>query len=98
MTLDEAIIHAEKVAKEEIVKGNLLGNYSGSFYTGHKDMCEKNAAEHRQLVEWLKLLKEILDSGDCNECGIRKVCNILPKLGELVRYNCPMFVSMEKLK
>lgn len=57
MTLEEAILHCEEVAREEIVKGNLLGNYSGSFYTGNKDKCERCASEHRQLAEWLNELK-----------------------------------------
>lgn len=43
MTLEEAIMHAEEVAC--------------SLET--KDKCNKCAAEHRQLAEWLKELKEL---------------------------------------
>jgi len=43
MTLEEAIMHAEEVAC--------------SLET--KDKCDKCAAEHRQLAEWLKELKEL---------------------------------------
>ncbi len=57
--------------------------------------CISCANEHRQLAEWLKLLKRILESGDCNGCGIKKVCNVRPEWGEQVRYNCPMFVREE---
>lgn len=43
MTLEEAIQHAEEVACD-------LEN---------KDKCDKCAAEHRQLAEWLKELKKL---------------------------------------
>ncbi len=52
--------------------------------------------EHRQLADWLKILKIILDSGNCNTCAIRKHCNVVPELGKMVRYNCPMFVRKEE--
>lgn len=80
MTLDEAIIHAEEVADRCSV-------------TDGDRRCEQ---EHRQLADWLKLLKRILDSGDCNECGIEKYCQVAPPLGEQVRYNCPLFVRKEQ--
>ena len=72
MTLDEAIIHCEEMADRCAVTDGNL-------------KCEQ---EHRQLAEWLKLLKQILDSGDCNECAIQKMCNVRPEWGEQVRYNC----------
>lgn len=86
MTLDEAIIHCEEVVKEKQRKADVLP------YDQPLLDCVKCAAEHRQLAEWLKLLKRILDSGDCNECGIKKYCMVVPRLGEQVRYNCPLFV------
>lgn len=57
MTLEEAIEHAEKVAEE---------NEKISLYTPVEfipadlsiEQCQKCAAEHRQLVEWLKILKK----------------------------------------
>lgn len=54
------------------------------------------ADEHRQLYQWLKLLKRIMASGNCNECGIEKYCQVVPPLGEQVRYNCPLFVRKEQ--
>lgn len=80
MTLDEAISHCEEVADKCAV-------------TDGDRKCER---EHRQLAGWLKLLKRILDSGDCNECGIKKYCQVVPPLGEQVRYNCPLFVRKEQ--
>lgn len=64
MSLDEAILHAEEVATEQEC---LMGRYdaaSGYARSGNESIrtesakkCEKCAAEHRQLVEWLKILK-----------------------------------------
>lgn len=62
MTLDEAIIHCEEVA--EFSDRECMYE---RFY-GEKEMKRKCAEEHRQLAEWLKLLKRILDSGGCNDC------------------------------
>lgn len=39
----------------------------------------------------LKLLKDIQESGCCNDCHIKKYCKYKPKLGEQVRYNCPFY-------
>ena len=50
--------------------------------------------DFRQLAEWLKALKEIWDSGDCNDCRNRG-CLYKPKLGHLVRYNCPFYRKRE---
>lgn len=91
MTLDEAIIHAEEIAKRcELHMCEFPDQlaYVEKFYD-----AEKCAEEHRQLADWLKLLKRILDSGDCNDCGIKKVCQIKPNYGEQVRYNCPLYVK-----
>lgn len=49
--------------------------------------------DFRQLAEWLKALKEIWDSGDCNDCRNGQ-CEWRPKLGHLVRYNCPHYVGI----
>ena len=39
----------------------------------------------------LKLLKSIIDSGDCNICKNKYDCPIVPKPGESVRYNCAFY-------
>lgn len=46
--------------------------------------------KHRkeQVADWLKALKEIWDSGDCNDCLHQHNCTIRPQLGQLVRFNC----------
>lgn len=93
MTLDEAIIHCEDIVKEcniHLLRFPEQLAYKEKFYD-----AKSCAEEHRQLVDWLKLLKRILDSGDCNDCGIKKVCQIKPNYGEQVRYNCPLYVKEE---
>lgn len=69
MTLDEAIKHAEEVAedketraKECIVKANSnnewLFDYEVRKLNEESVSCAECAAEHRQLAEWLKELKQ----------------------------------------
>jgi sugar-specific transcriptional regulator TrmB len=59
MTLDEAIKHADEVAKEQ--------EKDEQFYTmsrpdkERRDSCRKCAEEHRQLAEWLKNYKQLLE-------------------------------------
>ena len=59
MTLDEAIRHAEEVAMDNINRANILWD------SKEKARCKECAADHRQLAEWLKELKEYREqSGD----------------------------------
>lgn len=90
MTLEEAIKHCKEVVEK----------YDELYRIGRteweKITCRECAEEHRQLAGWLKLLKRILDSGDCNTCAsFHSQCRYAPRLGEQVRYNCP-FYSNEK--
>lgn len=86
MTLEEAIKYCEEVVKQHERKRMLT--------SVTLEAC-RYADEHYQLAQWLKLLQRILDSGDCNHCGIRKMCRAIPNFGEQVRYNCPLFVKEE---
>ena len=85
MTLDEAIKHCEEVAEEKEKQASWLWRKEGNPNYESRKECAK---EHRQLAEWLKALKEIWNSGDCNDCLHSKNCTIRPKLGQMVRYNC----------
>lgn len=84
MTIDETIKYCEEVAER-------LEGKDGYAYTD--STCDECAKEHRQLAEWLKCLKEIWDSGDCNDCRNGQ-CEWKPKLGQLVRFNCPHYVGV----
>ena len=57
MTLEEAIKHAEEVA-EEHTKYNRYGGFEG---------CDECAEEHRQLAEWLKDYKRLLEQQPCED-------------------------------
>lgn len=87
LTLEQTILHCEAVADEQRTQAQ--------FYFDRVDFdksiaCAQKASEHKQLADWLKCLKEIMDSGSCNDCeyGKKGYCGIEPKAGELVRYNC----------
>ncbi len=58
MTIDEAIKHAEEVAKEKESEAEDL-EYSKLDWKYEANQCSKCAAEHRQLAEWLKQLQKI---------------------------------------
>ena len=85
MTLDEAIHREESLAYSFGERYKRLGEPVGDL--------QELEAEHRQLAEWLKALKEIWDSGDCNDCRNGQ-CEWKPKLGQLVRFNCPHYVGV----
>lgn len=56
----------------------------------HAEECAK---DYNRLVEYLKALAEIWNSGDCNVCRNGQ-CEWKPELGQLVRYNCPHYVGV----
>lgn len=79
MTLDEAIKHAEEVAIEEDKLCKRYDDASGYTRSHNEEIrtsdaknCEKCAAEHRQLAEWLKDYKRLLEqepkTGHCKDC------------------------------
>ena len=60
MTLDEAIKHAEEVAEEKESEAQDL-EYSKLDWKHEANRCSKCAEEHRQLAEWLKDYKRLLE-------------------------------------
>ena len=91
LSIDEAIKHCYEVAETEEQK---YKDWKGDYPHLKKiDSCLECAKEHRQLAEWLKALKEIWDSGCCNDCRNGQ-CEWKPKLGQFVRYNCPHYVGI----
>lgn len=55
MTLEEAIIHAEKIAEVELDARSYALEWRDNE---EAEKCQKCADEHRQLAEWLKILKK----------------------------------------
>lgn len=95
MTIEKTIEYYEEKAKElennakSYPRPNKTIKGSGKKYNAYI----KRATEYRQLASWLTTLKEIWDSGDCNNCRNSK-CEWKSKLGQLVRYNCPHYVGV----
>lgn len=58
MTIDEAIRHCEEVAWENDRKAMCVEE---AYQTTEQQNCEQCAADHRQLAEWLRELKELRD-------------------------------------
>ncbi len=70
MTLDEAITHCEEVAEEKDKSVELCRAVKATEDLITK--CEDCAEEHRQLAEWLKDYKRLLEqepkTGHCKDC------------------------------
>lgn len=59
MTIDEAISHAIEVAEQNETQADKIGRQLiGSAIDKYATDCRECAADHRQLAEWLKELKE----------------------------------------
>ena len=59
MTIDEAIKHCEEVAEEQERKAQCMGRqFVGTAMANYQNGCFECAADHRQLAEWLRELKE----------------------------------------
>ena len=75
MRLEQAIKHAEEVASEQECLMSRCDAASGYARSGNESIrtesakeCEKCAAEHRQLVAWLRELQERRESDSCDGC------------------------------
>lgn len=42
------------------------------------------------IFDCLTALRNILETGDCNNCKVKN-CIYKPKVGQMVRYNCPFY-------
>ena len=43
------------------------------------------------ILDTLMAYRRITEKGCCNDCDMRTKCAWVPKLGEIVRYNCPFY-------
>lgn len=105
MTLDEAIEHAEKVAKGQEESAEMWHSYPESHYANHLaqkayDNCKKCSEEHRQLAEWLQDYKRLLEQEPCEDAISRQaVIDIVKDMRDLVREDvlCDAIKSIQKL-
>lgn len=56
---------------------------------------KESAGQQWFIADCLRSLLEIFESGNCNECG-NVGCPFLPKVGALVRFNCPHYIKKEQ--
>lgn len=47
------------------------------------------------ILDSLMALRDIYESGCCNDCWKVKGCEYVPKVGQMVRYNCPFYERRE---
>lgn len=47
------------------------------------------------ILDALIAYRNIVESGNCNECGAKNICKYVPKTGEQARYNCPFYEKKE---
>lgn len=78
LSLDDAIIHAEEVARENEEYCFQEGGQEGYFYEGAEWDIKKCAAEHRQLAEWLKDYKRLLGAIENIRAEINKLDDLNP--------------------
>lgn len=87
MTIDEAIQHCEEVAKEQDKLCKRYDDASGYTRSHNEDIrttdakkCAECAEEYRQLAEWLKGYKRLLEQEPCEDAVSRQA--VLEKLHE----------------
>ena len=54
------------------------------------DKLNKTISDVAYILDSLILLRQIQQTGDCNICA-NKECEHKPKVGQMVRYNCPFY-------
>lgn len=58
------------------------------------DRLDKAIADVAYVLDTLIAYRNIRKAGKtCNECGVKNICELVPKPGELVRMNCPLWVE-----
>lgn len=55
------------------------------------DKLNNAIANTAYILDCLRNLRSIYETGDCNNCGANKDCLCKPKVGQTVRYNCPFY-------
>lgn len=53
---------------------------------------DRAIADVHYILDTLLAYRNIVQTGDCNRCKIKKECGACPRPGEQVRYNCMFYV------
>lgn len=56
---------------------------------------DKSIAEVAYILDSLMALRNIYNTGCCNDCDNCNDCKYLPKPGQMVRFNCPFHESIK---
>ena len=88
----KTLTEEEEHLNEAMARLILLGDCANSLKeTETETKVNKVISDLYWVIDCLKAYQEITQSGSCNDCDIAKACQCKPKLGELVRYNCPFY-------
>ena len=60
-----------------------------------ENRLDKAIADVAYILDCLMAYRRIEETGCCNDCKRKGKCRDEPKLGEIVRYNCPFYKSKE---
>jgi hypothetical protein len=52
---------------------------------------DKIIQDMNYTLECLKVYRDFIMTGNCNICKLKSDCEYKPKLGELIRVNCPLY-------
>jgi len=99
MTLDEAIKHCLEVAENNETQADKIGRQLiGSAIDKYATDCRECAADHRQLAEWLRELKDLREE---NKVLISECDRLIKEKGELlskVRYEAKKLIGEGEVK
>lgn len=56
------------------------------------DKLDNAIANTAYILDCLRALRSMCECGNCNNCGA-KDCEHKPRVGQIVRYNCPLYVK-----
>ena len=60
--------------------------------------AEQFARALNYAADCIRYYERVTSYHDCNDCGKKKTCRHVPRLGELTRINCPLWVSKDDVK
>ena len=94
MTLDEAIKHAEEVAEENNkCAEHIRDKMKSEIALSNATECETCADEHRQLAEWLKDYKRLLEQPTSDNCVSREKVSYMITGGKYANEDYEQFID-----
>lgn len=102
LTLDEAIKHCLEVAEQNETQTEKIGRqFIGSAMDKRATDCRECAADHRQLAEWLKELKNLQEENKVliSECDrlIKEKGELLKKLEPITEYKRLLKIAVKDM-